>query len=71
MPDKYLESVPIDEIQQLLDSMQSVEAVADHFNVSSRTVTRYIKGKLFRHFCWKKTPPLTPKTLEIGTRTKE
>lgn len=44
--------IPIEEVRRLLDQMQSVEAVADHYGKSPRTVTRFIKGKLERRFCW-------------------
>lgn len=49
--------VSVDDVQKLLDQMQSVEAVASYYDVSSRTITRFIKNKLYRQYCWKKTPP--------------
>jgi len=61
--------VSIDEIQHLLDQMQSVEAVAAHLNVHPRTVTRFIKGKLYRQYCWKKTAHNRPQ--DIDTHSQE
>lgn len=55
MPDKSIleeKNVPVEEIQQLLDKMQSIKAVAEHYQVHPRTVTRYIDGKLERRSCW-------------------
>lgn len=63
--------IPVEEVRRLLDQKQSVEAVADHYGKSPRTVTRFIKGKLQRRYCWVLIAPVIDITARAEATTEE
>ena len=44
---------PIDELVDLLNRLETIEAVAAHFDVNRRTIERAIDGKVERYSCWR------------------
>lgn len=48
------ERIPIDRLVDLLNRLETIEAVAEHFSVNRRTIERAIEDKVERHYCWRR-----------------
>jgi hypothetical protein len=66
-----LEHIPFNEILDTLNRVETIEAAADEFRVSTRTIERHIAGRASRHICWKPITTVDAKRTTIDMQTTE